>query len=351
MIDVARQAGVSTMTVSRALRNPHLVSRATRARVETAVDDMGYVLDLSAGALSTGRSGFVACLVPSLNNSNFSETVHAISEVLQASGLQLLLSYTDYSIEAEESLVKTMLQRRPEAVIITGNNHTELTRRLLGNYDGPVIQMWDSPTDPIDHVVGFSNAQACGDMVRTLQNSGYRKIGFIGGTSNQQTRGADRLQGFVQTTTELGLPTDRVISFGEPPISMKQGALAIVQTLEKWPDTDAVVCVSDSCAFGAITECARRGWDVPGRVAIAGFGDSEIAASNQPSITTVKVGCTAIGHAVGRIVHDSLAARVNGDTLPAQIVKLEYEIIVRESTGKGSAQSSSTSQPDLPDEH
>ena len=145
-----------------------------------------------------------------------------------------------------------------------------------------MIETWDVPERPIEHVVGFSNAAATNALVHHLHARGYRNIGFVGGTSNRDTRGADRRFGYTQAIEQLGLPRGRVISFGKPPISMEQGAEAIVRLMSQWPDVDAAVCVSDLSAFGALMECHRRGWSVPGRVAIAGFGDFEVARCCSP---------------------------------------------------------------------
>ena len=112
MAEVAARAGVSTMTVSRALKRDGAVSEETRRRILAAVEELGYVLDLSAGALSSKRTGFVAVLVPSINNSNFADTARGITEVIEDQGLQVLLGATDYDIEKEEHLVQTMLDRK-----------------------------------------------------------------------------------------------------------------------------------------------------------------------------------------------------------------------------------------------
>ena len=109
MADVARLAGVSTMTVSRALKQHGQVSGPTREKIIKAVNELGYVLDHSAGTLSSRRTGFIAALVPSINNSNFSDTARGITEELERAGLQLMLGYTDYSEQKEEELIETML--------------------------------------------------------------------------------------------------------------------------------------------------------------------------------------------------------------------------------------------------
>ena len=131
MAEVAARAGVSTMTVSRALKRDGAVSEETRRRILAAVEELGYVLDLSAGALSSKRTGFVAVLVPSINNSNFADTARGITEVIEDQGLQVLLGATDYDIEKEEHLVQTMLTRRPDGIIVTDGRHRPRARRML----------------------------------------------------------------------------------------------------------------------------------------------------------------------------------------------------------------------------
>jgi LacI family gluconate utilization system Gnt-I transcriptional repressor len=258
MADVAARAGVSAMTVSRALKDGASIAVDTRRRIMKAVEELGYVLDLSAGSLSSKRSGFVAALIPSINNSNFADTARGLTDALAGSGLQLLLAYTDYSVEKEEELIGSMLRRRPEAIVVTGGSHTARARKLLEKSGIPVVETWDLPRKPVRHVVGFSNAEASKSLVRYLHAKGYRRIAFIGGTTNRDTRGADRRAGYEAAMAELGLKDSRVISFGTPPISMKQGGEAVVRLIEEWPDVEAAICVSDLSAFGAVMECNRR---------------------------------------------------------------------------------------------
>jgi LacI family gluconate utilization system Gnt-I transcriptional repressor len=332
MADVAELAGVSTMTVSRALRKGSSISEKTRRKIMKAVDELGYVLDQTAGTLSSKRSGFIAALVPSINNSNFADTARGLTEAIENTDLQLLLGYTDYLIEKEEWLVESMLMRRPEGVIVTGGAHADRTRRLLESAGVPVVETWDIPAKPIEHVVGFSNAAATNALVHHLHALGYRRIGFVGGTSNRDTRGADRRLGYVEAIEQLGLPRGRVISFGKPPISMEQGGEAIVHLMSQWPDVDAAICVSDLSAFGALMECHRRGWPVPGRIAIAGFGDFEVARCSFPRITTVWVDAFAIGRAAGDLLLRAIEANREGRRIPPELMLMPFKVIQREST-------------------
>lgn len=332
MSDVARRAGVSSMTVSRALRDGASIASETREKIMKAVDELGYVLDQSAGSLSSKRTGFVAALVPSLNNSNFADTARGLTDALQGTGLQLLLGYTDYSTEKEEVLIESMLRRRPEAIVVTGGKHTLRGRKLLVNAGIPVIETWDLPSKPVRHVVGFSNAEAAEALVKYLYQKGYRKIGFIGGTSNRDTRGADRREGYERAMAMLGLTDTRIMSFGTPPISMRQGGEALARLVEQWPDVEAAICVSDLSAFGALSECQRRTWPVPKRIAIAGFGDFEISSCSYPTITTVGVNCYDIGKRSGELLLRAVEGERAHKPIAAETIIMDYAVIVREST-------------------
>src|SRR5262249_54368092 len=153
----------------------------TRERVLAAVKRVGYVPDMSARLFASRRSGFIAALVPTLNNSNFAETVRGMSEVFDPAGLQMLLGDTEYSLSREESLLSAFLQRRPEAIILTGGVHTARARQLLKRAGIPTVETWELPKKPLGHVVGFSNRDAGASMVRYLHGRGREQIGFIGG--------------------------------------------------------------------------------------------------------------------------------------------------------------------------
>ena len=131
---------------------------------------------------------------------------------------------------------------------------------------------------------------------------------------------------------DLGLTESRVMSFGTPPISMKQGGEAIVNLLEQWPDVEAAICVSDLSAFGALMECQRRGWKVPERIALAGFGDFEISGTCYPAITTVGVHCYDIGNSAGKLLLRAIEGERNRQPIAAETIITDYEVIAREST-------------------
>ena len=336
MADVAARVGVSKMTVSRALQrqggSARASSEALRQRILQACREMGYVLDQTARTFSSQRSGFVGALIPALNNSNFSDTAHGLTAAVEGSGLQVLLGYTDYAPATEERLVRALLARRPEGVVLTGGSHTPAARRLLKAAGVPVIETWDLLADPIEHTVGFSNAAATADLVQQLHARGYRRLAFLGGTPDSDARGADRRRGFEQAMQALGLDARRSLHIGRAPVAMSDGAQGVVQLMARWPDTDAVVCVSDHAAFGALAECQRRGWAVPGRLAIAGFGGFEVGSACHPQLATVVVDCVGIGRRAGALLLRASEAARQGRRLAPEAVLVPYRIELRGST-------------------
>ena len=336
MADVAARVGVSKMTVSRALSrgdgSSRRASEALRQRILQTSKDMGYVIDQTARTFSSKRSGFVAALIPALNTSNFSDTAHGLAAAVESSGLQVLLGYTDYDLHTEERLLRAMLTRRPEGVVLTGGSHTPAARKLLESAGVPVVETWDLLANPIEHTVGFSNAEATAELVRHLYAKGYRRIAFLGGIPENDARGADRRRGFERAMTELGLDCGRVLSVGQAPVTMAHGAQGVAQLMLRWPDVQALVCVADPPAFGALMECQRRGWAVPERIAIAGFGGFEVAASCHPQLTTVAVDCVGIGRSTGQLLLRAIEAARNGQRLPSETVMTPFRVEMRGST-------------------
>lgn len=322
MADIARKTGVSPMTVSRAFKSGGLISRETREAILRAAEDLGYVFDSTASNLRSQKTDFIAVTIPSINNANFADTVGALSETLTARDFQILLGYTNYDVQEEERLIEQLLRRKPQAIVVTGGKHTLRARKLLENANVPVIETWDAPAEPIGHFVGFSNAQAVRGMVDHFVAAGYRRIAFIGGEASRDTRGSDRRLGFIAAVRDHGLDASRLIDAGAPPISMREGANAMARLLAEHPDTEAVICVSDLSAFGALTECQRRGVAVPERMAIGGFGDYEIGAVSVPALTTIDAQAREIGLRTGRLILDLLdgKADVADVTLTPQLV-------------------------------
>jgi len=329
MRDVARAAGVSRMTVSRALKKDSPISKETRERILQVVRDMNYVPDQVAGSLTTKRSGFVAVLVPSLNNLHFAETVQALTKELEGIGQQALLGYTDYSKQREEDLVETMLRRRPEAVVLSYDGHTDRTVELLAEANIPVIELWERPANPLGHTIGFSNRDAASKMTQALIERDYRNIAFLSEADDDWTRGAERRAGWQGAMKAAGLSSHRLVRVGKPPLSIEDGSAAASALLDQYPDTDCIFCVSDPAAFGVLSSLRSMGKQVPEDIGLVGFGNFEVSRFSTPAITTVEVDPKRIGEATGRLLAELLGG---AEVPPHQHQTIEVTLSFRGST-------------------
>lgn len=320
------------MTVSRVLAEPELVSPATRARVLQAVDQLGYVPDRVAASLSSRRTNFVAAIVPTLINSNFADSAQGLAEALRAADYQLLIGYTMYDLNEEERVIRTMLARRPDALVVAGIVHTRTAREMLLRADIPIVEIWDVPEHPVDHAVGFSNYEVGRAAGRYLVSRGYKKLGAIGSIGEgdvRDFRGESRLLGFSTSLKEAGLSDEHMLRTGYAPVGHSHGARAMGEMLEKHPDVEAVFCVSDISAFGALMECQRRGIKVPEDIGIMGFGDFDIGRQTHPAITTIGVNSTQIGTRAGELLLSVLHPE-SGKGVPVNArVDVGFELIER----------------------
>ena len=336
MADVARLAGVSTMTVSRLLANPAAVSGETGERIRQAIERLGYVTDRVAGSLSSRRTGFVAAVLPTLANTNFADTAHGLTEALRPRGYQLLIGYTMYDMHEEERIVRAMLARRPEALVLAETLHTKATTQLLLGAGIPIVEIWERPECPVDRAVGFSNAEAGRAAARHLIELGHRRIAALGPADDGPAcdqRAMRRLDGFAAMLREAGLSDELVIRDGPTPFSFAEGAAALARLLERAADVTALFAVSDLSAVGALMECQRRGIGVPDRLSIMGFGDFEIGRVCVPSLTTVGVDARAIGEEAGRLILELLDAdQVAGSLTRPAALDLGFVVIERGST-------------------
>ena len=327
--DVSRLAGVSGMTVSRVVRDLGPVLPATRARVHKAIDHLGYVRDRAAGSLVSRRSGFIALIVPTLTNSNFSAVAHGLTDTLRAADFDLLIAYTDYSVSEEARQLRNLLARRPEAIILTGVVHSRAASRMLLAADIPVVEIADLPRRPIEHAVGFSNYQVGRTAARYLFDMGFRRIGAAASSGKGDVidhRGEERMRGFEDELRLCGIATDLVLRHGKAPVSYDHGAAAVAILLERDPQLQALFAVSDLSAIGVVMECQRRGVDVPRDLSVMGFGDFEIGREINPPLTTVHVDFRALGCRTGELIRGLLSPGASEDPC---IIDVGLEIVER----------------------
>ena len=284
MADVARLAGVSTATVSRAIRQPEIVSPAVRGRIQDAIERLSYRRNLMAGALSSASSMTIGVIIPSIINSFFAATVEALEEELAGSGYQLMLGNSNYSADIEQQLITSFLAWSPAAMVVTGRRHNREAVRILLDSGIPVIEMWELSDHPIDTIVGFSHRAVAQLAVNHFFERGARRLGFIGAFMERDYRTADRHAGFVEAALQAGYAPPAEVRLPDR-ASAVGGARALAEMMDRHPDVDAIFCSNDIIASAPVRGAAPN-LRVPDQLKLCGFGDLELR--NNPSLTTVR---------------------------------------------------------------
>lgn len=324
--DVAARAGVSTITVSRALREPARVSPELREQIDEAVRALDYVPDQHARALASARTNVIGVIIPSLTNNVFADVLRGIYDGIAQSPYQVQLGNSRYSPIEEERLLGTFLSQRPAALIVSGIDQTERGRSLLKSAGCPVVQIMDLSDDPVDMMVGFSH-KAGGHLITShLVEAGYRRIGFLGARMDPRTQ--RRLEGYRAALIEADLYDPRRITTTPASSSVSLGRDLLRDLLARMPDTDAVFCNNDDLALGALFECQRAALTVPTSIGIAGFNDLEMMEAAYPALTSIRTPRYEIGQRALQMAR----AALDGKRPEATRVDVGFELKVRTST-------------------
>ena len=322
--DVARIAGVSPITVSRALSAPDRLSPDTLERVRGAISKTGYVPNLLAGGLRSARSKLVAAVVPTIAGPIFLDTIQALTDALDARGYQLMLGQTGYRDSREDALIDAVIGRRPSGIVLTGMMRSHAGRRRLVASGIPVVETWDLTPTPIDMVVGFSHERIGEAVAQFLHAHGRRRPAIVSG---DDARAARRKDGFVRAARKHGIRAVPV-EWVPAPTTLASGRTGLERLLAAHPRVDAVVASSDLLALGVLMQAQSMGLAVPKELAIVGFGDLSLLTGVAPAITTVRIDASRMGRMAAACIID----RAEGRDVPERIVDVGFSIVERETT-------------------
>jgi len=324
--EIAKRVGVAPMTVSRVLSNPSLVAESTRLKVLAAIEKSGFVPNQLASSMrGTGR--IIGSVVPPLINSGIADQVQGMSDECQSQGYSMLLVQGEFTKEGEEQAIRTVLGWRPAGLILQSFVQSEMARQLLTTSKTPIVEISEVRGGrPLDMAVGISNFETAYAMTQHLRTKGYKKIGFVSTSIHGNDRLQQRRAGYHAALKELGMANHDTLEV-EVPMTAAGGAHALDLLTKRHKDIDALFFSSDTLAVGAIQECRRRNWPVPKRIAIAGYGDIELASQLVPTLTTVRVDRYEMGRRAVRQLFERLA----GTRALPSVVNLGFEIVDRES--------------------
>jgi len=324
--DVARNAGVSIATVSRALHNPRRASAEAIAHIRATADALKYVPDRAARALVSKQFGTIGAIVPTIDNAMFAKALHALQSRLNAHGYTLLLASTDYHSARESSELQSLVERGVDGIVLVGAEHDSAVARLIEAKAIPFVNTWIYDSGRSAPCIGFDNRLAMMRLTSYLFDLGHRRFAMIAGITRGNDRAAQRVAGLVDALAARGieLPPGQIV---ERPYTIADGRSALRMLLAQREPPTAVVCGNDILALGAVHECIAQGVSVPQSLSIAGFDDVELSSHVVPSLTTMRVPAAEIGLCAA----DYLVARLAGTPTPDH-VRLEAELVVRNST-------------------
>ncbi len=312
------------MTVSRALKDPALVTADLRARVLQAIATLGYVPNLAAQTLASARSNIIGVIIPSIANAVFVETLAGIRDCVSVAGYQIIIGETLYSADLERQLLSTHLARAIDGVLITGIELHKDVQESFARSHVPLVQMMDLAPDPAAFSVGFSQFEAGKAVGRYVLERGYQRPALLAAQLDPRTM--KRREGFQNALEAAG--HSRFVEILTPiPSSVALGGQLLARLLGAYPECDVVFCCNDDVALGALFEAQRRGLAVPERLGIIGFNDLPFAQYCVPSITSVTTPRYEIGFQAAHL----LLRQIEGQAPERTCIDLGFHLTKRES--------------------
>lgn len=324
---IADQLGISTATVSLALRDSPLVAEETRAKVKKTAEDIGYIYNRSAASLRTSRSQIVGVAVHDILNPFFAEVFSALEDVLEEQGQMIFICNHRDDVNRQKAFVNTLLQHRADGLILcpsVGTSAEEINH--LVDQGIPVTLVAREVPGVWAPCVRGDDQKGIYQITKHLIDQGHEKIGMVGGRRDSST-GRYRYQGWRQAMTEAGLDPDSQLDLPEL-MTQADGRAAVPAVVETDVKPTAVVCFNDLVAFGMMTTLRRAGIEPGPDMAITGYDDIDGADARTPALTTVG----AQPDKIGRLAALTLLRQIAGDRVPNTPIVIEPELRVRESS-------------------
>jgi DNA-binding LacI/PurR family transcriptional regulator len=329
MADVARIAGVSKKTVSNFFNGYPYMRDETRQRIEAAIEELNYKVNISARNLSSGRTGTIGLAVPELAHPYFAELSQAVVTAAQQHGLNVLVEVTDGDREHELDVLNGRGGRSVDGVIfepitLSSADIEEATT------DVPVILIGDRVHEGRFDFVAVPNEAGARDATAHLLRAGRRRIVALGmEDSPEPTAAARRYRGYLQALDDAGVEPDERLLVGPIPWNRSAGSDAVARLLDDGVEFDAVFGLNDALALGAMSQLQKRGVKVPTEVAVVGFDNVEEGRFTSPTLTTIESG----REWMAQKAVDLLVQRLHGSEEPVgtTLLMADHRLVSRES--------------------
>ncbi|QJF50363.1 LacI family DNA-binding transcriptional regulator [Roseobacter ponti] len=323
--DVARLAGVSTASISRALNAPSKVAPATREKIEKAVEVLGYTPNFGGRALASGRANTVGAVIPSMANAMFANGLQAFQDVLSQAKVNLLVATTGFDPEEELAAIKSLVAHGADGLMLIGNARPDATWDFLDKRQVPHVVAWVSETRPGHLFAGFDNAGAAADAARRALAAGHRRIAMICGQTRNNDRARARRDGVIAAVAAWG-DGARLTHLIEAPYMLDESGAAFATIMRQQEIPTVVLCGNDAQAAGAMAQARAMGLSLPDDMSFIGFDDIGLARVLHPALATVRVPQFDMGHRAAALLLDRIEGRED-----LQSVVLDTEFMDRAS--------------------
>jgi LacI family transcriptional regulator len=344
MKDVASLAGVAVGTVSNVLNHPDLVRPLTRARVEAAMEELGFIPNGSARQLRAGRSRCLGLVVLDVTNPFFTEVARGVEDYAQAAGYAVILCNSDEADDKERRYLRVLEEQRVRGILITPVHGRAPELRRIRDRGTPVVLL-DRPGSAGQCSVAVDDRRGGEIAVSHLLELGHRSIALVNGpVAIRQC--ADRRRGALRAVERAGLDPAAVLAeVTVPAMNARAGAVAADELLSATPPTGgrrptAVFCANDMLALGLLRRLGQAGVAVPGDLAVVGYDDIEFAADAAVPLTSVRQPKYQLGRAAAELLLDE--ADRPGQHEHRRIV-FKPELVARASSGSAAAGSPAAS--------
>jgi DNA-binding LacI/PurR family transcriptional regulator len=335
--DLARMAGVSHSTVSRALRGHPGIPEQTTERIRRIAAEAGYRASAVARSLVTRRTNTIGLVVTSIADPFHGEVVAGLEDAANKRGYSVILANSHANPEREMSVVRSFGEGRVDGIIVASSRVGALYDSLLIDLGIPIVLLNNQhPTQSL-HSVSIDNCAGSRAATTHLIELGHRKIAYVGDESGLESD-TERLKGYRTALKEAGLSSpDTFIAHGDG--KPEGGYRAMMELLEREPAITATVAYNDMSAAGVCKATYERGLDIPGDISVTGFDDLFFAEMLDPPLTTVRQPKRLLGEKAMQLMLDTLAGHPKRKTL-----RIRGELIVRNSTGAAKRSHGSTSR-------